>query len=528
MQGNNKGTALHGAARQGFTAIVEALIAADPSPDFIRIRASLGETALYWASSIGKTAIVEALVAADPSPDHIGIRRWDDGGTALSVALNDEIKCILNNPSMVGGEINFCQGPPTLLVRKTDGDVQWTLVFDDVDKFVGLSGYYVQFLSPAAGLAFITGVAGEYEVIQGGNGWSNRGGMTLWTSDSTVRKSNGASPFHPNENTWALLPMQQEAQCADQPWVVAPEMVNIHDTASVVPAVVSFNGVPFGWPGNNNKCDQFVAMGVDDGLVHGVSTSIQVGFSLPFFGTSGEEIEFRYWNAAENKIYYSEYRHTFVADEHLGSFRPGQEFVLDLQETPYKTCETKNDCRAYEFCGFDMRQDDQVCLAYAGLGESCGGYSDVETRCDPDLYLACDRSRNDPRIADASGECQPRGPKFYQDDLDTSDGVIEKRAFPGAPQAQQVDGTSGISDVAIMAIICVGVVVVAMVSAFLYKRANSGKKLTQQVDLSPNPVKTLDDVPTTTTTEEAPDTTSPPVYHDTGSEVDMSSVEVQA
>merc|ERR1712194_596481 len=51
----------------------------------------------YWASSIGKTAIVEALVAADPSSDHIGIIRKDDGGTALSVAKNDEIRAILTN-----------------------------------------------------------------------------------------------------------------------------------------------------------------------------------------------------------------------------------------------------------------------------------------------------------------------------------------------------------------------------------------------------------------------------------------------
>merc|ERR1712194_251958 len=97
---NGKGaTALVVASLKGHTAIVQALIAADPSPEHIRMQGNNKATALIAASRQGFTAIAEALIAADPSPDHIRIRCWANGSTALSVAKNDEIKDILNTPS---------------------------------------------------------------------------------------------------------------------------------------------------------------------------------------------------------------------------------------------------------------------------------------------------------------------------------------------------------------------------------------------------------------------------------------------
>ena len=122
-------------------------------------------------------------------------------------------------------------------------------------------------------------------------------------------------------------------------------------TASMVPAIVTLDGVQIGHPIEDSPCDQIAAIGVSDGVVRGVSTQIDQGFSVPIIGTVGEQIEFRYWRAAEGKEYFPRIRvlkdgvedeyttYTMVANGQIGSFAPGgaAELIL-LGFDPCSTC----------------------------------------------------------------------------------------------------------------------------------------------------------------------------------------------
>ena len=69
-------------------------------------------------------------------------------------------------------------------------------------------------------------------------------------------------------------------------------------TASMVPAIVTLDGVQIGHPVETGpfgtkSCDEIASLGVDDGIVRGVSTHTELGFSVPIIGNTGELIEFR-------------------------------------------------------------------------------------------------------------------------------------------------------------------------------------------------------------------------------------------
>ena len=57
-----------------YTAAVEAIVAADPDPDHIRMTEGDGYTALIKAADMGRPRIVEMLIKADPSGDHLNIK----------------------------------------------------------------------------------------------------------------------------------------------------------------------------------------------------------------------------------------------------------------------------------------------------------------------------------------------------------------------------------------------------------------------------------------------------------------------
>merc|ERR1740136_512623 len=85
--------------------------------------------------------------------------------------------------------------------------------------------------------------------------------------------------------------------CTQGPFVVASDLGAYEDTASMVPATMERDGAPFGYPGTGaspaDTCDQIAAIG-PDGVYLGVSSIIDVGFSLAFVGTAGEKITFKY------------------------------------------------------------------------------------------------------------------------------------------------------------------------------------------------------------------------------------------
>ena len=128
-------------------------------------------------------------------------------------------------------------------------------------------------------------------------------------------------------------------------WVVG-DVSRFSAIASMVPAIPMLDGVQIGHPvetgpGGAKFCDQIASIGVEDGIVRGVSFQIDTGFSVPIIGNAGELIEFRYWNGAIGKEYFSEYRYTMVDSGQIGSFAPGGTFKLVLRETPYCTpCES--------------------------------------------------------------------------------------------------------------------------------------------------------------------------------------------
>ena len=80
-------------------------------------------------------------------------------------------------------------------------------------------------------------------------------------------------------------------------WVIG-NVKNFSATASMVPAIVTLDGVQIGHPVETGpfgtkSCDEIASLGVDDGIVRGVSTRIGLGFSIPIIGNAGELIEFR-------------------------------------------------------------------------------------------------------------------------------------------------------------------------------------------------------------------------------------------
>ena len=80
-------------------------------------------------------------------------------------------------------------------------------------------------------------------------------------------------------------------------WVIG-NVKNFSATASMVPAIVTLDGVQIGHPvdeasDGTTSCDQVAAIGVADGIVRGVSHHIAKGFAIGVVGTGGELIEFR-------------------------------------------------------------------------------------------------------------------------------------------------------------------------------------------------------------------------------------------
>ena len=58
-------------------------------------------------------------------------------------------------------------------------------------------------------------------------------------------------------------------------------------TASMVPATASLNGAQIG-PPVDSSCDEVASVGVSDGIVRGISTQIDQGFSVPIIGRRAE------------------------------------------------------------------------------------------------------------------------------------------------------------------------------------------------------------------------------------------------
>ena len=142
------------------------------------------------------------------------------------------------------------------------------------------------------------------------------------------------------------------SSCTSPPHFVTGNVNMFEDAASMVPAIATLDGVQIGPPVEDSPCDQVAAIGVIDGLVRGVSTQIDQGFSVPILGNAGEQIEFRYWRAAEGKEYFPKYRvreegvvneyttYTMKTNGQIGSFADGGAVELILLEFEFSPCST--------------------------------------------------------------------------------------------------------------------------------------------------------------------------------------------
>ena len=129
-----------------------------------------------------------------------------------------------------------------------------------------------------------------------------------------------ASLEYPTSPIEALEP---PVSCNNSPFVLNDDIVWHSGSAVMIPATVSFNGKPKGWPiggiSGPHECDEMASVG-PDGTVRGKSHLINAGFDLYIIGTDGEMIEFRYYSAAENTIYYSDFRYQMKNGDHIGKF----------------------------------------------------------------------------------------------------------------------------------------------------------------------------------------------------------------
>merc|ERR1712048_1288788 len=93
-----------------------------------------------------------------------------------------------------------------LVVLTSSGEEFHRMAYDaEQHRFTKVDGdYYVQFVDEADAATFLVGApVGPVSMIQGGDGWSNDGGMTLQPNGDITNKD-GAAPFHANEAKWAL------------------------------------------------------------------------------------------------------------------------------------------------------------------------------------------------------------------------------------------------------------------------------------------------------------------------------------
>jgi len=92
-----------------------------------------------------------------------------------------------------------------LIVIDAAGQPKWDMAYDPATfRFTQVGGdYYLEFADHSKAADFLSGSpkAGPVNMVQGGSGWSNNGGMML-QPNGDISRSDGSVPFHPNEAKW--------------------------------------------------------------------------------------------------------------------------------------------------------------------------------------------------------------------------------------------------------------------------------------------------------------------------------------
>lgn len=95
--------------------------------------------------------------------------------------------------------------PTHLIVINQAGQQQWNLAYNPATfRFTKVGGdYYFEFADHSKAADFMSGSpkAGAVNMVQGGLGWSNNGGLMLQPNGDISRRD-GSVPFHKNEAKW--------------------------------------------------------------------------------------------------------------------------------------------------------------------------------------------------------------------------------------------------------------------------------------------------------------------------------------
>eukprot|EP00931_Biecheleriopsis_adriatica_P015102 TRINITY_DN11741_c0_g1_i1.p1 TRINITY_DN11741_c0_g1~~TRINITY_DN11741_c0_g1_i1.p1 ORF type:complete len:1170 (-),score=184.08 TRINITY_DN11741_c0_g1_i1:211-3363(-) len=103
-----------------------------------------------------------------------------------------------------------------LVIYDQRGEEKQTMQFDKItSRFTAKGGdYYLQFANPSLAGDFLSGsLSTSVHMVQGGDSWSNNGGMTL-EPDGDIAKSDGDVPYSEDEARWALRSQNQQATTA--------------------------------------------------------------------------------------------------------------------------------------------------------------------------------------------------------------------------------------------------------------------------------------------------------------------------
>eukprot|EP00440_Ansanella_granifera_P041830 gb/GFBE01045352.1/.p1 GENE.gb/GFBE01045352.1/~~gb/GFBE01045352.1/.p1 ORF type:complete len:286 (+),score=35.99 gb/GFBE01045352.1/:1-858(+) len=137
------------------------------------------------------------------------------------------------------------QGDYQLKVFGTDGTQKWDMTYDSTQyRFVAANGYYLEFADHAEATGFLCHTFTDaINMIQGGTGWSNNGGMHM-KSDGQITRRDLSTAFHANEAEWELVaPEGGDTACGPSP--AAP---------ATAPTTAPTTSVQYAWGDAGSNC----------------------------------------------------------------------------------------------------------------------------------------------------------------------------------------------------------------------------------------------------------------------------------
>ena len=140
----------------------------------------------------------------------------------------------------------------------------------------------------------------------------------------------GEPPSAPASGLYAGDPLELAAQAH----LLLPQQ-----SQTIGPVTFTLDGKPFGWPHpHGSQYDQFGAVGGGGKRSRGLATHVAQGFVLKFVGLPHEVIDFRFFHAETQTVYYVDLQHTMNSSPvHRFNAGPGPT-PLAVSKTPFFPC----------------------------------------------------------------------------------------------------------------------------------------------------------------------------------------------